>query len=69
MTHDKQGKSDTEVPMFMVGVLLGAVISGVVCYEFGYKIGVREHADGRAVVDTLSNGSKVVTKVEKKEPQ
>ena len=62
-------KLDIAFHVFM-GALAGFVLCLVIIANStpvpGYEQGVLDHADGKAVVDTLSNGQRVVTKLEAK---
>lgn len=69
MKCNRRGDTDVGGLEFVVGFVFGAVLCGVFFHGVGYELGVKDHANGKAVIDTLSNGDTVITKVEKKEPR
>lgn len=59
-----------QVSTFLFGGLAGFILCLVIIAKItpvpGYEQGVFDHADGKAAVDTLSDGRRVVTKLEAK---
>lgn len=70
MTTDEIYEKLDHAATFIFGALAGFVLCLVIIANStpvpGYEQGVLDHADGKAVVDTLSNGQRVVTKLEAK---
>ena len=62
----RRGEADGSIVELVIGFAFGVIITFACFYNVVYDAGVIDHAEGRAVVDTLSNGQKVVTRVEAK---
>lgn len=65
MKSHRRGSEIAEMILSMVCFVAGFAIAA--CSNFGYDQGVRDHADGLAVVHEMPDGRIVVVKVKKKE--
>jgi hypothetical protein len=62
---NRKGDTDSGCLAAICGMVFVGIVVGSLAYDRGFDNGVKAHAAGTHVVNTLADGSQVVTEVKK----